>query len=144
MFVKNRAMLMTPWDTTHFDMLRGVKQGAVESPTFFSKVMEWVFADAQARCNWLRDPSPFPDLSLPGVCYMGDGLLWHAGADKVERRLWELTEELLGWGLHVNHGKCRVYFSPHATVKEVNVAGQVIPRTDVMEVMGVAFKVGVA
>ena len=142
MLQRNEALLMTPWHTTKFSMRSGVKQGAVESPTFFAKVVEWIFSDAQERCQWTRDPSSFPNLGLPGVCYMDDGVLWHAGSARVERRLAELTEELLQWGLRVNHGKCRVYFSPHARVQEVKVDGQTIPRVDSMEVMGVNFWVG--
>ena len=133
---------MTPWDVTSFAMRRGVKQGAVESPTFFSKVIEWAFEDAQSRCGWSREPCSFPSLQLPGVCYMDDGVLWHAGAEKVETRLAELTRELLQWGLQVNHGKCKVYFSPHAKVREIQVQGQTVPRAESLDVMGVAFTVG--
>ena len=64
MFMRNEALLMTPWNTSSFAMRSGVKQGAVESPTFFSKVVKWVSADAQMRCDWQTDPSSFPDLSL--------------------------------------------------------------------------------
>ena len=33
-------------------------------------------------------------------------------------------------------------YSPHAKVREVRVQGQVVPQSEVMDVMGVAFKVG--
>ena len=99
MFRDNVALLTTPWDQTEVGLRRGVKQGAVESPTFFGKVVEWVFADAQARCGWSESLSSFPELPLPGVCYMDDGVVWPEGAEKVEQRLQGLTNELSLWGL---------------------------------------------
>ena len=42
----------------------------------------------------------------------------------------------------MNHSKCKIYFSPHATVREIRVAGQVVPQAESMDVMGVSFTVG--
>ena len=125
--MNNEAILTTPWDQSVLPLRRGVKQGAVESPTFFGKVVEWVFGDAQVRCGWSRLPEAFPDLGLPGVYYMDDGVLWQVGVDQTEARLQDITKELAQCGLKVNHGKCAAYFSPHAKVRDLKVQGELVP-----------------
>ena len=141
MFRENTALLSTQWDETVFQMNQGVKQGAVESPSFFAKVMEWCYTEAQERFYWGRDTTCCPGLGLPGVSFMDDGVLLGGGGAKVASRVQELSVILAEWGLRLNPNKCKVYFSPYATVVEVKVDGKVVPQVQVLEVMGLPMKV---
>ena len=135
------ASLCTMCGESFVPMRVGIKQGGIESPTFFAKVMEWAFHQAGVAGSWSADTQCFPGLEVPAVAFMDDAVLWERGVRRVRTKLVHLTFELQRWGLKVNPSKSQVYLSPYAEPGDLEVDGAVVPQSDELEVMGVGFSV---
>ena len=73
MFQDNVALLTTPWNRTEVGLRRGVKQGAVESPTIFGKVVDGSFRTPRPGA---AGRSPFrPSRN----CYCLESATWTTG-----------------------------------------------------------------
>ena len=73
------AMVNTLWGETFLPMQVGIKQGGTDSPSFFAKVVEWVFHQAGVDRQWSAFPGAFPGLDIPAVAFMDDSVLWERG-----------------------------------------------------------------
>ena len=73
------AVLQTDWNSTVIDLHDGIKQGAIESPAFFSFLAETCLHEAAARFEWHKQGDAFQGLSLNNLLYMDDGLMWSRG-----------------------------------------------------------------
>ena len=136
------ALLVTEWGSSFLQLDRGIRQGAVESPALFSALAEDCLLTCQARFRWARAPKAFPEL-LEEILFMEDGVLWSRSAKGLEIKLEQWARVLLEYGLELNPAKCKVYYSPYATsTAQIKVNGVVIPRVEVLEIMGIPFRVG--
>ena len=136
------ALLVTEWGSSFLQLDRGIRQGAVESPALFSALAEDCLLTCQARFRWARAPKAFPEL-LEEILFMDDGVLWARNAKGLEIKLEQWARVLLEYGLELNPAKCKVYYSPYATsTAQIKVNGVVIPRVEVLEIMGIPFRVG--
>ena len=138
----NTASIQTLWGCTNVDLTRGIKQGAVESPSFFGKVIEWAYMEASELGKWEGDTKSMPGMMVDGVAFMDDGVLWEGGVDRLKSKIEVLTMALRRWGLTLNHAKSRLYVSPHASSKTMFIEGVEVKAGDHLEVMNVPFKVG--
>ena len=73
------AVLQTDWDSTIIAMHDGIKQGAIESPAFFSFLAETCLHEASERYGWAKGENTFEGLALNNLLYMDDGLQWSRG-----------------------------------------------------------------
>ena len=92
------ALLVTPWGMSEFRMDSGIKQGAVESPCFFSLLMEEGLCEASELYRWADQPHIFPDMVHESALFMDDGILWGCSPAIVGVRLEQLLDVLKGYG----------------------------------------------
>ena len=52
-----RATLISPWGQSDFELFTGIKQGSVESPSFFSLLMEEALEETAAKHEWVKRSS---------------------------------------------------------------------------------------
>ena len=124
-------------------MESGVKQGAIESPAFFSIVAEICFAEAEERFGWSKASPQLPGLDLRDILFMDDSILWDTKCADLERRTNQLAQVFGDWGLELNAEKCQWYKSPHAeATSTLTMGGKTIVPVDALEVMGVKMTVG--
>ncbi|CAE7218587.1 unnamed protein product [Symbiodinium sp. CCMP2592] len=72
-----RALLVSPWGVSGFLMQSGIKQGAVESPSFFGLLMEEALEETARAFEWHRRPKLFADFEWEAALFMDDGAaLW--------------------------------------------------------------------
>ena len=64
-FQGTASSILTMWGETSIPLRTGIKQGAIESPSFFSKVVEWVFQGAAEAAGWPEDSGCFPEMPCP-------------------------------------------------------------------------------
>ena len=100
-----------------------MKQGTVESPAIFAKVVEWVFLDAKHKGGWTDDTGCFSGLEVLAIAFMDDGIMWQQGTETLQQRMEYVVAEMEKWGLPVNLAKCQLYKSPHAEGRAVVVQG---------------------
>ena len=139
----NNAILQTSWGQSTLQMDRGIKQGSVESPSFFSYISEHILETTKERFQWHSRSKAFDQLTLEEVLYMDDGLLWSNDAKQLQQKLQEWASVMQEFGLSLNAKKCKVYYSPHYKgLKQVKVNSVELAEVPVMEVMGMPFRVG--
>ena len=137
------AILQTDWDSTIINMHDGIKQGAIESPAFFSFLAETCLHGAAARFEWHKEDDAFPGLSLNNLLYMDDGLMWSKGVGGIERRVAQWSVVLQEFGLCINSKKCQLYCSPsHSGKKTIKVQGETLFAVEDLHVLGLTFRVG--
>ena len=105
------AVLQSSWGVSQVRMNSGIKQGAIESPMLFSFVMELALEQAASKHNWQDHKRVYPDLEQQDLLFMDDGYLWAPDCEALGRRLGQLAEELLHFGLRLNLLKCVLYCS---------------------------------
>ena len=138
-----QAILQTAWGSSEFEMGSGIKQGAIESPLLFSFLMDVALAEASQKFSWKSRPKLFEDFEYEEVLYMDDGILWGLDCASIGQRLEEFSRVLLGYGLKLNLGKCRLYCSPHYNgARRVRVGTHWLEAEGRLEIMGVPLAVG--
>ncbi|CAE7247126.1 unnamed protein product [Symbiodinium sp. CCMP2592] len=135
--------LQTPWGLTLLSMPSGIKQGAVESPSFFAFIAEVALSETAAKHGWGRREKLLEGMNHEECMFMDDTILWGAGCRAVQTRLQELSRHLRTFGLMVNIAKCQLYCGPQCTgVQRVSIDGVALEPSPHLDVMGVQFKVG--
>ncbi|CAE7460434.1 pol [Symbiodinium sp. CCMP2456] len=138
------AVLQTGWDSTVIDMQDGIKQGAIESPSFFSFLAETCLHEASARFKWTDQPRTFSGLDLDNLLYMDDGLQWSQGIQGIESRVAQWGVVLQEFGLRINAKKCQLYCSPfHNGKRTIRVQGELLYATEDLHILGMTFRVGI-
>ena len=134
-----------PWGSTQVPMRRGIKQGAVESPTMFAWVAELALATSIRKYGWRSGERLFEDMLSEEMLYMDDGMLWHARLPVVQTRVEQLSVELSRYGLKLNPRKCQLYASSKVQgPRSIVVNGSKIEAGDSLEVMGLTLRVGIS
>ena len=137
------GQLQTPWGSTEVQMRRGIKQGAVESPTMFAWIAEIAIATAIQKYGWHQGPRLFEGLEPEEMLYMDDGMLWSALPSTIQVRACQLAVELSAYGLKLNPKKCQLYASEKVLDdRSIILNGVRIHATDSLEVMGLTLRVG--
>ncbi|CAE7907718.1 unnamed protein product, partial [Symbiodinium microadriaticum] len=137
------AVLQTEWDCTIMEMHDGIKQGAIESPAFFSFLAETCLHEAAERYAWHKTEDTFAGLQLNNLLYMDDGLQWSRGVQGIEQRVAQWGVVLQEFGLSINAKKCQLYCSPFHTGKRVlKVQGELIYASEDLTILGLTFRVG--
>ena len=144
LLMNTSAYLQTPWGSSWLSLDRGIKQGAVESPSIFSWLTQLCLHEASERYGWSHYPNPFEGLNLSEIQFMDDGILWSVSGDDIQSKLRQWSVVLNEYGLRLNPKKCQLYYSPYApNHKSINVNGVDLQPSTTMVVMGLPFKVGV-
>ena len=137
------AVLQTDWGSTVIEMHDGIKQGAIESPAFFSFLAETCLHEAAHRFRWREAENAFEGLSLNNLLYMDDGLMWSCGVRGIETRIAQWGVVLQEFGLKINSKKCQLYCSPfHSGKRTIKVQGEQLQATEDLHVLGLSFRVG--
>ena len=138
------ALLQTGWDSSILHMQGGIKQGAVESPAFFSFLAECCLHETATRYKWADQPNTFEGLRLDSVLYMDDGVQWCKGVQGLEQRIAQWATVLQEYGLVINPKKCQLYCSPfHRGARHIRIQGVEVRAADELHVLGLTFKVGI-
>ena len=141
---KTDAILQTGWDSSILHMQGGIKQGAVESPAFFSFLAECCLHETASRYRWSEQANTFDGLNLDSVLYMDDGVQWSKGVQGLERRIAQWATVLQEYGLAINPKKCQLYCSPFYTgERRIRIQGVEVKAADELHVLGLTFKVGI-
>ena len=138
------AVLQTDWDSTVINMHDGIKQGAIESPAFFSFLAEVCLHEASQRFEWHRNEDAFQGLSLNNLLYMDDGLQWSKGVQGLQKE-----SGPMGGCCYRNSGcestprsaSCTARPSTQASAPSGCKASSFTPRRD-LSILGMTFKVG--
>ena len=139
-----RACLQTPWGNSTVSMKRGIKQGSVESPSFFGHITEMVLAMAVASPRWQDHPRVLEGMDAEEMLFVDDGVLWTRSCCAMKSRVEELVGHLSNFGLSLNPQKCQLYVSKNVKDgDEIQVCDTVIKASKVMEVMGITMYVGI-
>ncbi|CAE7801742.1 pol [Symbiodinium sp. CCMP2592] len=139
------ALLVTPWGMSEFRMDSGIKQGAVESPCFFSLLMEEGLEEAAELHRWSEQPLLFPDLVYESALFMDDGILWGSSPSIVARKLEQFLGVLKGYGLHLNVQKCQLYCSKDtASPHSIRVQEHTLVAHESLEIMGLQLRKGMS
>ena len=139
----NDAILQTGWDTSIIEMHGGIKQGAIESPAFFSFLAEACLHEARDRFKWDEGAHAFDGLALDSLLYMDDGLHWSQGVAGIERRVAQWSVVLQEFGLTINPKKCQLYCSPfHNGKRTARIQGVLLHAAEELHILGMTFRVG--
>ena len=145
LLIHTEATLLTPWGMSNFVMRSGIRQGAVESPCFFSMVMEEAVMEAAEKFRWSEMELVFPDLVHEHALFMDDGVFWSCSLEVARDRIAQLTEVLLTYGLKVNLEKCQLYCSRDVRgVHKLVVQGVELKASEHLDVMGLKLRKGMS
>ena len=134
------GQLQTPWGSTEIHMRRGMKQGAVESPTMFAWIAELAMHTAVEKYGWRTGPRVFEEM-----LYMDDGMLWSSQPSTLQVRAGQLAAELAAYGLKLNPGKCQLYASDKVLGDRfIRLSGTKVEAAHSLEVMGLSLRVGMS
>ena len=143
LILDTRATLLSPWGQSDFDLFSGIKQGAVESPSFFSLLMEEALDETAEAHEWVKLRRLFQDFEHENALFMDDGLLWGPDTGVVAVRLEQFLRTLSQYGLEVNVKKCQLYCSRDVPgAQELQVAGYLLKSVDAIDVMGLRMRKG--
>ena len=139
------GLLQTPWGSSRVPMMRGIKQGGVESPVFFAHIAELVLAETIDTYSWRSMPPLFPDLPPEEMMYMDDGLVWNSRVEVVQLRAQQLSVEFAKYGLKLNPRKCQLYVSPNTPGHHrILLNGVRVEAVEQLQVMGLSLRVGIS
>ncbi|CAE7265287.1 lolT1 [Symbiodinium sp. CCMP2592] len=137
------ALLQSPWGSSLVEMTQGIKQGAVESPGFFSMIAEVCFQEAGERFGWDKMPSAFEGMPHHDVLFMDDGFIWSSGVQGIQQKVRQLMVVLQEFGLKLNGSKCQLLCSPHwKGQRAVWIAGSRVEASPEVDVMELPMRVG--
>ncbi|CAE7029602.1 Pol [Symbiodinium sp. CCMP2592] len=140
-----RGRLQTPWGSSTVRMDRGIKQGSIESPCFFSHVTEVVLAMAVETRVWQAQQRVLEGLDAEEMLFVDDGLLWSRSCRSVQLKVEMLVDLLHGFGLSINPAKCSLYVTHNVEDgTSVTIRGFRVEASDHMEIMGIRMYVGIS
>ena len=145
LFDNTEASLATAWGSSTVPMRSGIRQGSVESPQVFASVMDWVLQDVAEKYGWDSTTDAYEGLEFAEMAFVDDCILWSGDKTRLEQKTTQLIQELVLWGLRVNAEKSQAYISPFSRDGGELRVGEVMVRpSDTLDVMGIAFKVGIS
>ena len=140
-----KACLQTPWGSSTVEMKRGIKQGSVESPSFFGHITEIVLAMAVASPQWQEHQRVLEGMEAEEMLFVDDGVLWTRSCRAMEARVGELVRHLSTFGLSLNPLKCQLYVSKNVQDGgAIRVGETQVRASKAMEVMGISMYVGIS
>ena len=102
---QNQLTIALPWgDEVEIGSGVGVRQGAVESPGLFSRLIDDVLGEVCAA----HTPRLFPDMLDVAAAFMDDVLTWHPEGDSLAVFLNLLLPALRAFGLELQPAKCQL------------------------------------
>ena len=139
------GVLQTPWGCTDIQMRTGIKQGAVESPTFFAWIAELILEETAVKYSWREGSHIFQDFPIEEMLYMDDGMLWSSSLSNLQTRVEQLSVAFASFGLQLNLQKCQLYASTTVSGPRcIRVHGEQITAVETLEVMGLTLKIGMS
>ncbi|CAE7428891.1 unnamed protein product [Symbiodinium sp. CCMP2456] len=115
---------------------RGIRQGSVESPLFFSCLAELTVELTAAQHRWPREDPALPGLMLSELLFVDGGVLWNSSTATLAQRVAQWAAVLRQCGLRINLSKCEFYVSPSSkggrSITIMGVALHASPRLTVM------------
>ncbi|CAE7223910.1 unnamed protein product [Symbiodinium sp. CCMP2592] len=134
--------LETSWGASEIEAQRGIRQGSVESPLFFSCLAELTLESAALEHQWPREDMALPGLRLSEMMFVDDAVLWNSRVATLGQRVAQWAEHLARCGLRINLLKCELYISPHNHgPREITVMGEKLVAKDTLTIMGLPMKV---
>ena len=100
----SQVTLRLPWGEVGIDSNSGVKQGAVESPILFAKLMDDILSGTQMY----DEGYILQGIDSTGCCFMDDVVTWRASIQSLQQCVNHLLPVLKQFGLEINPGKCRL------------------------------------
>ena len=110
---KSEAHLHTAWGDSTLQLNNGIRQGAVESPLFFTNLAEWTLEETARRYSWPREDALLRGLKITELMFVDDATLWQSSLPALAKRVEQWMTVLRESGLRINLGKCQLYCSPH-------------------------------
>ena len=102
---QNQLTIALPWgEQVDIQSGVGVRQGSVESPGLFSKLIDDVLGQVCAA----HGPRLFPDMQNNTAAFMDDVLTWHPEGDSLGDFLRLLLPALQAFGLTLQPAKCQL------------------------------------
>ena len=102
---QNQLTIALPWgEQVDITSGVGVRQGSVESPGLFSKLID----DILGQVCEAHTPRLFPDMTCNTVAFMDDVLTWHPEGDSLGIFLRLLLPALRAFGLTLQPAKCQL------------------------------------
>ncbi|CAE7946760.1 Ank3 [Symbiodinium sp. KB8] len=134
------------WPTSTGDstiqLNNGIRQGAVESPHFFTNLAEWTLEDTATRYSWPREDPMLRGLGITELMFVDDATLWQSCLRMLSRRVEQWMVVLRESGLRINLGKCQLYCSPsNRQGNKMTVHGTELEGDSHLNIMGVNFAV---
>ena len=138
----SEAHLHTAWGDSTLQLHNGIRQGAVESPLFFTNLAEWTLEETAARFSWPREDHLLRGLKLTELMFVDDATLWQTSLPALARRVEQWMTVLRESGLRINLGKCQLYCSPHNRQGgKLVVGGTELAGDSHLNIMGLSFVV---
>ena len=121
---------------------KGIRQGSVESPLFFSCLAELTLETAASEFSWPREDPGLPGLKLSEMMFVDDAILWNSRLQSLGQRVEEWARHLARCGLRINLGKCELYVSPHNHgPRKLTIMGTELKAKETLTVMGLPMHV---
>ena len=121
----------------------GIRQGAIESPHFFSLLLEWIISDITQDPEWVGHISTYQDLELTQSAHMDDLRVWDGDCSRFDIRYKIPREGFARWGLHINPQKCSLFVSARHRGKPDVMLGDVCLKAQPhLTAMGIPFNLG--
>ncbi|CAE7196595.1 unnamed protein product [Symbiodinium sp. CCMP2592] len=139
-----RGHLQTPWGESVVEMNRGIKQGSIESPSFFGHITEVCLALAVNTEAWKAHQRVLEGKDEEEMLFVDDGLLWCRTCKGIEARVHALIAELKKFGLNLNPSKCHLYVKGVEDGDCVWIQGVRVSAAASMEIMGIKMYVGIS
>ena len=134
--------LETSWGTSQIEAQKGIRQGSVESPLFFSCLAEMTLEATAAEFGWSREDPALPGLFLSEMMFVDDAVLWNSKLEHLTQRVQEWAGHLALCGLRINLKKCELYVSPHNHgPRTLTIMGTTLVAQESLTVMGLHMQV---
>ena len=142
LLARSSASLETSWGCSEIAVERGIRQGSVESPLFFSCLAELTVELAAERHGWSREDPKLPGLMLSELLFVDDAVLWNSSLTRLAQRVEQWSAELIRCGLRINLAKCELYVSPHNPGPRcIQVGGTTLHAQPSLHIMGLQLHV---
>ncbi|CAE7381271.1 Ank3 [Symbiodinium necroappetens] len=138
----SEAHLHTAWGDSTLQLHHGIRQGAVESPLFFTNLAEWTLEETARRFSWPREDPLLRGLRITELMFVDDATLWQTSLPDLARRVEQWMTVLRESGLRINLGKCQLYCSPrNRQGGKLVVSGTELVSDNHLNIMGLRFVV---
>ncbi|CAE7946668.1 unnamed protein product, partial [Symbiodinium sp. KB8] len=84
---KSEAHLHTAWGDSTLQLNNGIRQGAVESPLFFTNLAEWTLEETARRYSWPREDALLRGLKITELMFVDDATLWQSSLPALAKRV---------------------------------------------------------